>query len=423
MKIAIIGSGSTYTPELIEGLVNRKDNFSVREIALMDIDKRKLDIVGNLAVRMVKAGGMNTTVKFTQNLEEALDGASFVFAQIRVGMLPARVLDEKIPRKHGLLGQETTGIGGFFKALRTVPVMMEISAAMEKLCPDAFMINFSNPSGINAQALLNHTKTKMLGLCNAPLGMISGPQKAFGIEGAEMDYVGLNHLSVVSGIRHGGRDYLREAVTGNDELLDKLSWGDDSRKEVIRLLEGIPNGYLNHFLYPKRAWNNVDSDKPTRGEDCMKIEEELLAMFQDENLCHKPEELSKRGGAMYSEAAVSLAESIYTDDGKVHVVNTLNNGAIPFLEKDDAVEVCAKVGKNGAAPIPVVEPGNQLGQNLIQSIKVYERYTVKAALTGCRTEAIRALMANPLIQDLTTAKAAFDELLEAHKQYLPLFFR
>jgi len=422
MKIAIIGAGSTYTPELIEGLVNRKENFPVREIALMDIDSRKLNIVGNLAARMVKAGGMDATVKFTYELEEALDGATFVFAQIRVGMLPARVLDEKIPRKHGLLGQETTGIGGFFKALRTVPVMMNISAAMEKYCPDAFMINFSNPSGINAQALLTHTKTKMLGLCNAPLGMVSSPQKALGIEGAEMDYVGLNHLSVVSGIRHGGRDYLREAVTGNEELLNKLGWGDERTMEIIRLLEGMPNGYLNHFLYPRGAWLGSDNDKPTRGEDCMKIEEELLAMFQDENLCHKPEELSKRGGAMYSEAAVSLAESIYMDDGKVHVVNTLNKGALSYMADDDAVEIRAAVGKNGATPVKVVEQGSPLVQNLIQSIKTYERYTVKAALSGCRTDAIRALMANPLIQDVTTAKAAFEELLEAHKEYLPAFF-
>jgi len=422
MKIAIIGAGSTYTPELIEGLVNRKGNFPVKEIALMDIDNRKLSIVGNLAARMVKAGGMDATVKFTYELEEALDGATFVFAQIRVGMLPARVLDEKIPRKHGLLGQETTGIGGFFKALRTVPVMMNISAAMEKYCPDAFMINFSNPSGINAQALLNHTKTKMLGLCNAPLGMISSPQKALGIEEAEMDYVGLNHLSVVSGIRHGGRDYLREAVTGNEEILSKLGWGDERTMEIIRLLEGMPNGYLNHFLYPRGAWLGGDSEKPTRGEDCIKIEEELLAMFQDESLCHKPEELSKRGGAMYSEAAVSLAESIYTDDGKVHVVNTLNKGALAYMADDDAVEIRATVGKNGATPVNVVEQGSPLVQNLIQSIKTYERYTVKAALTGCRTDAIRALMANPLIQDVTVAKVAFDELLEAHKEYLPAFF-
>jgi len=423
MKIAIIGSGSTYTPELIEGLVNRKDNFPVREIALMDIDDRKLNIVGNLAARMVKAGAMDTTVKFTKSLDEALDGATFVFAQIRVGMLPARVLDERIPKKHGLLGQETTGIGGFFKALRTVPVMMQISEAMQRLCPDAFLINFSNPSGINAQAILNHTKTKMLGLCNAPLGMISGPQKALGIEGAEMDYIGLNHLSLVTGIRHGGRDYLREAVEGNDELLSKLAWGNEQTMEIIRLLEGMPNGYLNHFLYPKRAWNDTDTTKPTRGEDCIRIEEELLKMFEDESLCHKPEELSKRGGAMYSEAAVSLAESIYTGDNKVHVVNCLNAGALDFLANDDAVEVRASVNKSGATPVKVVQQGSPLAQNLIQSVKVYERYTVKAAMTGCRTEAIRALMANPLIQDVSAAKACFDELLEAHKQYLPAFFK
>jgi len=423
MKIAIIGGGSTYTPELIEGIIQRKEILPIKEIAMMDIDRKKLDIVGSLARRMMAAGKIDASVTLTENLGEALEGASFVFAQIRVGMLAARVLDEKIPMKHKLLGQETTGIGGFFKALRTIPVMMDISAAMEKRCPDAFLINFTNPSGINAQALLTHTKTKVIGLCNGPIGMLSGSQKAFGIEGAEFDYVGLNHMSFITSIRHGGRDYLREALTGNEELLAKLSEHIGFDKEIIRLLESVPSEYLNHFVYPKKAWDAGVTDTPARGEECMKIEEELLAMFSDDNLCHKPEEISKRGGAMYSEAAVSLAESIYLDDGKTHVVNTLNNGTIPFLADNDAIETRTIVGKNGAKTIPVKMPGNPLVQSLICRVKTYERYTVNAALTGCRTDAIRALMANPLIQDVNAAKAAFDELLMAHKEYLPVFFK
>jgi len=421
MKITIIGAGSTYTPELIEGLINRKDHFPVKEIAMMDIDENKLKIVGGLACRMVKAGKMDATVTQTGDMKQALDGASFVFAQIRVGMLPARVLDEAIPKKYHLLGQETTGIGGFFKALRTVPVMMNIADLMSKHCPDAFMINFTNPSGINAQALLNHTNVKMLGLCNAPIGMAKIPKEKLGLEGATVDFVGLNHLSFVTGIHHGGRDYLREAVTGNTQILDKLDGACGFDKEAIRLVEGIPVGYLNYFLYPRRTVFKHMSDKTTRGQDCMKIEEDLLKMFQDENLCVKPEELSKRGGAMYSEAAVSLAESIYLDDGKTHIVNTLNKGVLPYMADDDAVEIYARINKNGATPIAPKEAGSLLVQSYMRTLKTYERYAVKAALSGCRTDAIRALMANPLIQDAEIAMAAFDDMAQAHKKYLPQF--
>ena len=422
MKIAIIGSGSTYTPELVEGLINRKDRFPVTEIVMYDIHDRKLNIVGKLAERMLKAGNMNAKLTLTKDLKLTLEGASFVFAQIRVGMLPARVLDEKIPQKYMLLGQETTGIGGFFKGLRTIPVLMDIAENMEKLCPDAFMINFSNPSGIIAEALLNHTNIKMLGLCNAPLGLIRYPQKAFGFEDGEVDYVGLNHMSIITGIRKDGRDYMREAVTGNNELLDKLNWMMGMPKEDILLMEGVPNYYMNYFLHPRRSVYKTLSSTTTRGEDCIAIEEDLLKMFSDEKLCHKPKELEKRGGAMYSEAAVSLAESIHSDNNAIHVVNTLNKGALNFLADNDSIEVRAKVGKNGATPIPVQENGSALAQNLIRSVKTYENYTVKAAISGSRIDAIRALAANPLIQDIDVAKACFEEMLIAHKEYLPRFF-
>jgi len=421
MKITIIGAGSTYTPELIEGLINRKERFPVTEIALMDIHEQKLNILGGLTKRMVEHGKMNCDVILTKSLEEALDGASFVFAQVRVGMLPARVLDEKIPKKHMLLGQETTGIGGFFKALRTIPVLMDVSAAMEKYCPDAFMINFSNPSGINAQALLNYTKTKMMGLCNCPIGMINDPLRVLGIKEAEMDYVGLNHLCFITSIRSGGRDYMHEAVNGNEEILDKLDGQQGIGKEFIRVTEAIPVGYMGYFLKPRRSLYRALSETTTRGEDCMVIEEELLKMYSDENLKIKPPELSKRGGAMYSEAAVSLAESIFSDDGAIHVVDTLNKGALPFLAYDDVVEIRAKIGKNGAEPIPVQVPGNPFVQNIVSQVKTYERYTVKAALSGSRIDAVRALSVNPLIGDVEVAMACFDEMLEAHKEYLPAF--
>ena len=425
LKIAVIGAGSTYTPELIEGLINRKDILEISELVLMDIDTRKLNIVGALAHRMIKHSGLACEFKITQELDEALINADFVFAQIRVGKLPARVLDEKIPLKYNLIGQETTGIGGFFKALRTIPVLMNISEKMSRLCPQAWLINFSNPSGICGQALLNHTDIKMIGLCNGPIGMLKTPEWALGLDlsETEVDYIGLNHLGYVISIRNNGRDYMREALDGDENILDKLGGAQGHKKEIIKLAGGIPSGYLNYFYRPRTNLENLLKAKTSRGEDCMEIEERLLEMYQDANLYVKPAELAKRGGAMYSEIAVSLAESLWTDKKDMHVVNILNKGAVDFMEDDDVIEINAVVGKDGAVPIAPKSPVSRHISSMMRTIKTYERYTVKAALNGSKDDAIRALMANPLISDVDAAKACFEEMLEAHRAYLPQFFK
>ena len=421
LKIAIIGSGSTYTPELIEGLINRKDTLPVRELALMDIDTRKLNIVGNLVERMANHSNLGCKVIMTEDYDVALENADFVFVQIRVGRLPARVLDEKIPLKYGLIGQETTGIGGFFKALRTIPVLLDISERMKRLCPNAWMINFTNPSGICAQALLDHTDVKMMGLCNAPIGMMRYPAQALSLEGAEADYVGLNHLSFVTSIRYNGRDYLQEALKGDNDLLSKIDGQMGFDKDVIQMVEGIPSYYLQHFLYRQKQLEKMKTAKQTRGEECMEIEEKLLEMYSDASLYVKPEELSKRGGAMYSEVAISLAESIHTGNGAMHVVNTYNNGAIPYMADDDVVETRVTVNSQGAKTIKAVVPGGGYIQGLMRAVKAYERLTVKAAIEGSRDDAIRALLVNPLIGDYEAAVSCFDEMLEAHRVYLPQF--
>jgi 6-phospho-beta-glucosidase len=421
LKLSIIGAGSTYTPELTEGIIKRKDIMRVKEIVLMDIDSRKLQIVGNLIERMVKHSGMECAVVLTDDYDRALEGADFVFVQIRVGKLPARVLDEKIPLKYNLIGQETTGIGGFFKALRTVPVLIKLAERMEVLCPDAWMLNFTNPSGICTQALLDRTKVKMLGLCNAPLGIMSNPVKKLTDEPAELDYVGLNHLSFLTSIRLNGRDLLQEAINGNDELLQKLDGQMDFSKEVIRTVGGVPSYYLKYFIHGRESLKKLKAAEKSRGEECMEIEEELLKLYSDTGLYVKPEMLSKRGGAMYSEAACSLAESIYTDDRKIHVVNSYNKGALPYMLDNDVVETRAVVGRNGAEMLPSKEYSEYI-KGIMQAVKAYERLTVKAAVNGSRSEAIAALMANPLIRDYDTAAGCFDELLEAHKEYLPQFF-
>ena len=421
LKVAIIGSGSTYTPELIEGLINRKDTMPVRELALMDIDKRKLEIVGDLAKRMVSHAGLDCNAYLTEDYDTALKDADFVFVQIRVGKLPARVLDEKIPLKHELIGQETTGIGGFFKALRTIPVLLDIAKRMERLCPNAWMINFSNPSGICAQALLDHGNIKVMGLCNAPFGIISGPVNQFTQGEAEVDYVGLNHLSFLTSVRADGKDYLQEALNGNDEYLNKLDWQMGFSKDIIKRVGGVPNYYLHYFTNQRNELKKLKAAKQSRGEVCMEIEEELLAMYSDTGLYVKPEQLSKRGGAMYSEAACSLAESLYTGNGSVHVVNTYNNGQIPYMADDDVVEIRASVDKDGPKVLPVKEPGGLYIKGLLTAVKAYERLTVKAAVEGCKDSAIAALMVNPLIADHDAALACFDEMLEAHRAFLGQF--
>lgn len=421
-KIAIIGAGSTYTPELIEGIINRSDVLPVTELALMDIDERKLGIVGGLCRRMVEKAGLKLKFQMTMDLTEALTEADFVLAQIRVGKLPCRILDEKIPLKYGLIGQETTGIGGFFKALRTIPVMLEITRKMEELCPDAWLINFSNPSGILAQALQNHTRIKTLGLCNAPINMFAGVEEALGRSDLEIEYVGLNHLSFITGIRGDGKDMLQEALAQgvNGRGMKNIPLEGFS-PELIQTVGAIPSSYLEYFYFRDDKLKHLLEEEKSRGEVCVEIEERLLEQYQQEDLAEKPKELEKRGGARYSEAAISLVDAIYNDKQEPHVVNVLNQGALEFMAEDDTVEIAAIIGKDGAKPVPIRNFTNRHVVEIMQTVKAYERHTVKAAMDGDDKEAIRALLIHPLVGDYNKAKLCYEEMKEVHKEYLPQF--
>lgn len=422
IKIAIIGSGSTYTPELIEGLINKKDSIPLDELYLMDIDERKRTIVGGLGQRMIAAAGMKTKVVLTDNLEEALNGASFVLAQIRVGKLPARVLDEKIPVKYGMIGQETNGIGGFFKGMRTIPEILKITKQMEKSCPDAWLINFSNPSGMIAEAVLNNSPIKMMGLCNVPINSIESVRKQLNLpQDAYVQYLGLNHLAWITKIEYQGKDYLQEAMESglNSAVMKNIPTLGFS-KEEIQTAGAIPTCYLEYYYHrDDKLKHCLESDK-TRAETCLEIEENLLEIYSNSELHVKPELLSKRGGSRYSEAAINLVDAIYNDKKEMHVVNILNKGAIPFMDDNDAVEVNAIIGKNGATPIMTNYQNDHI-KELMKTIKAYEKHAVKAALTGDVDEALRALMINPLVFDAHKARNCFNELAIAHKQYLPQF--
>ena len=423
LKIAIIGAGSTYTPELIEGLINKKYSLPLKKLYLMDIEDRKLNIVGGLAKRMIEHSDLKCEVKLTKDLDEAIDGASFVLAQIRVGKLPARVLDEKIPLKYGLLGQETNGIGGFFKGMRTIPEIMKIVHRMEVLCPDAWLINFSNPSGMIAEAVLNNSKIKMLGLCNVPINTIDSIKKKMELPNAYIEYIGLNHLAWITKIEQDGVDYLQKAIDEgiNSPVMANIPQFNFTH-DLIKTVGAIPTSYLIYYYYKDAQLEKAMNAEKCRAEVCMEIEETLLEKYSDVKLYTKPEELSKRGGARYSEVAINLVNSIYNDINDIQVVNCLNNGAIPFMADNDAVEVCARIGKDGAKVIKTNYQNAHI-EELMKQVKAYEKHAVKAALTGDLDEAMRALLINPLVGDYKKAKPCFDELLEVHKAHLPQFFK
>ena len=423
LKLAIIGAGSTYTPELIEGIINKKDSLPVGKLYLMDIDERKLNIVGGLAQRQIKAAGLNCEVVLTNSLDDSLSGADFVLAQIRVGKLPARVLDEKIPLKYGLIGQETNGIGGFFKGMRTIPELMKIAKRMEELCPEAWLINFSNPAGMITEALLNHANVKMIGVCNVPINMIDSLKRRLNLPNAEVEYVGLNHLSWVTKITQDGVDYLQKAIAEgvNSEAMKNIPASGFSA-ELIRTVGAIPSSYLEYYYFKDTKLKNALNAPKTRGEICIEIENQLLEIYSNSELHTKPELLSKRGGARYSEVAINLVDSIYNDKQDIQVVNTLNKGALDFMDDNDVVEISCVIGKDGPKPIKA----NVKNQHIIEYMKMmkaYEKHSVNAALTGDEDEAMRALLINPLVFDYHKAYPCFQELKEVHKQYLPQFFK
>jgi len=423
-KAAIIGAGSTYTPELIEGFVERNDNLRFDSIALMDIDVAGLDLVGGLAKRQLIEGGFKGEIVLTDDMDKALDGALFVFAQMRPGRMAGRIRDEKIPLKYGLLGQETTGAGGFMQALRTVPVIMQLVDDMKRLSEkDAWLINFSNPSGIIAEAVLNLTDAKMVGLCNCAINMVKGIADVIGTYDFDYEYVGLNHLSwITSVVKHGEADNIISSLAGVADTAMKNNPIAEVDPAMMRAVPYVPSSYLNYYYARSEQIQKCLDAEKTRGEICLEIESKLREQYSDPDLKEKPAELADRGGALYATAAVSAAESIACDKKDLHVVATKNSGAVPFMDDDDAVEVLCRLGTDGIEPQPVTVY-NEYVKGLMRAVKAYEKLTVRAALEGDRDVALEALMAHPLVGDIAKAVPLLDEMLEANREYIPRFFR
>ena len=418
LKGTVIGAGSTYTPELIEGFIDRRDRLNFQSFYLLDINREKLEIVGGLAKRMLASKGFRGKIVLTQDPDEAIAGADYVFAQIRVGGMEARIRDEKIPLKYGLLGQETTGIGGFLKALRTIPVMMDYARRIERLAPDAWLINFSNPSGIMAEALLNNTKVRMFGLCNSFINMHANIAKTIGTNDFDYEYLGLNHLAWVTSVKHGGKEYISELGLQAAAKMKNIP-GVETDEELFYAVPAIPSSYLNYYYMRDEMVQKCLKEKKTRGEVCVDIEASLLEKYKNPDLSVKPEELAQRGGALYSTAAVSAVDAIENDKNEFHAVNVKNGGALPFMQDSDVIETKCLVNKKGPVPVQVKNFDNLFIIGLMQAVKAYEKLTVKAAINGSRADALAALMVHPLIGGFPKAKAAMDEMFEANAAYLP----
>ncbi len=422
INVTVIGSGSTYCPELVDGFLQRKDSLKLKRLVLMDIDERKRTIVGGLCERMIRRAGLETEVVMTDDLDASLVGADFVVTQIRVGKLPARYLDESIPIKYGLIGQETTGIGGFFKALRTIPVIGNICKKIEEICPDAWLINFTNPSGIITDYVLNNTKVKCIGLCNVPIDMIDDIKENVG-QDAKITYLGLNHLSWITSVINGkGEEVLYKLFDEGFAPKVMANIVDDGfDPDCLRACGGWPSSYLQYYYNRNAKLKHLREDKRTRAQVCMEIEEQLLKMYQDEELCVKPALLDKRGGHKYSLAACSLIDSIANNKQDVHVVNILNNGTLPFMNDDDVVEIAAVIGSDGAKPVPVSHTWTRHMVGLMTAVKTYEKYAIEAAINGDDRAAYNAMMVHPLIGDFENSVACYKEMKDAHREFLPQF--
>lgn len=411
LNITVIGGGSTYTPELIEGFILHRDTLPVKRLTLMDISPERLEIVGGLARRMVEGTGIE--IILTEDREAAIDGADFVLTQFRVGGMVARANDEHIPMKYGIIGQETTGPGGFAKALRTVPQVLDIARTMEKRAPHAFLINFTNPSGLVTEALLRHSSVRTLGLCNVPINMLYGVAEQLGVDPnrVTLDYVGLNHLSFARTVYLDGRDVTEQVLAEKDSEFDP-SW--------LKAIRMVPNYYLKYFVHHNHAIEEVQRAEETRADYLMRVEAELLTMYRDPKLRVKPALLSERGGARYSTAAVSLIRAIANNLKEVHIVNVRNSNALPDLPENSVVEVPAVIDASGARPLSMGHLPPQI-RGLIQAVKSYEELTIEAAITGNRDTARLALMAHPLVPSWDAACALLTDILAANREYLPQF--
>ncbi len=428
LKIAVMGGGSSYTPELVDGILRRYRELPVGELWLVDIEagRQKLEIIEALAKRMVRKSGFDIKVFSTLDRREAILGADFVITQFRVGGLSAREKDELIPLKYDVVGQETTGPGGYAKAMRTIPVILDICRDIEDLAPEAWLINFTNPAGIITEAVKTYTKVKVIGLCNIPICSVMDIAKLLEVDAQRVkaDFTGLNHMNFITNVYVDGysvigdliENYSRQELRDKIEAISDIVWDID----FIKSLGMLTSPYHRYYYITKTMVAQEKEAVRSGGSRAMKVKElesSLFEIYKNTDLDVKPKELEGRGGAYYSDAAVSLISAIYNDKNEIHTVNVLNNGTITNVPDNAVIEANCIIGRNGPRPIHIGAAPTKIS-GLINLVKAYEQLTVKAAVSGSYYDALTAINANPLITEYADGKAILDEFIEAHSPYL-----
>jgi len=430
MKVAVIGGGSTYTPELVSGFLERVNEFPLEELSLMDIDQRRLKIVGGFAQRMVQANGSPFKVVLTTDQRQSVEESSYVITQLRVGQMQARRADEYLGQRHGLIGQETTGVGGMGKALRTIPVILEIASDMREFAkPGALLVNFTNPAGLVTQALHQYAnEVGSVGVCNVPataqmdiLELIEGSTgERTDPKRTQLDTLGLNHLSWHRGFTVDGEDFwpqIIDAYLAESKQDSEAAWDP----QTIEVLGMLPNYYLKYYYYTESVLADQENWPPSRAEEVMAVEDDLLSKYADSGLQEPPEDLMKRGGAYYSTVATQLLNAHFNNLNETHVVNVANNGAVKEWPADWVLEMPARVSREGIEPLPT-KPLPPVCYGLLAQVKAFELLVVEAAVHGDRRSAFQALLAHPLGPRADKIQGVLDDMLDTHREYLPNFW-
>jgi 6-phospho-beta-glucosidase len=429
LKVTVIGAGSSYTPELFADLAAETEPLDVEQVVLMDASAERAAFVAGVSEKLVKDSGQNIRVTWTANLEEAVRWADFVILQFRVGGLAARVRDEKLPMELGMVGNETAGAGGFVCALRTIAATLDIARAIERLAPDAWVFNLSNPAGIVTETLLKNTTLKALGFCNIPINTTYALAEVLGVspDKVQLDSFGLNHLSWVRRVIVDGQERLQPIIAETcdaDSILYRRGLVDDFMEpEFFRTLAMIPSWYVRYFYFPEQTLEEDRREGHSKGEIDMQREARLHEIYSttgyDDEARHI---LSSKGGAQYYLPVLQAIRAILNDSGDVVVADVRNGSALSDLPANVCVEVPARIYRDRAEPLPVgAMPLSVRG--LVQTVKAYEELTIQAALTGSREIAIEALMANPLIGSFGKAHRFFSQVLENERQYIPQFYK
>ncbi len=415
MKIAVVGGGSTYTPELVEGIGTwALEPGGPSTVTLVDIDGERQEAVAGFIRRMLSHSGSTLAVESTTDLRAGLHGADFVVIQIRVGGQEGRHQDILMGLRHDLIGQETTGVGGLAKALRSIPEVLKIVEVAQEVAPEAWVVNFTNPAGMVTEAILNHRTTRAVGLCNVPRELQIDIARHLKVaeDALELDWIGLNHLGWIRKLMLRGEDVLPNVLRiletpGGPANIPEISYP----KGFLRALGMLPSSYVRYFYETRRMLDGIRSNPLTRAQEVARIEEDLLALYRDDAVVEKPELLSERGGAWYSRVACDVMRALRSEEGAVHIVNTLNRGVIPNLPDDASIEVRCTIDNTGITPLPLDPPQERIA-GLIRQVKAYERLGIEAAVNRDRDAMLMALNTHPLVPSATVASRVAAEIVE-----------